>query len=489
MSHLAHQFLNSSGFHPHGYCYLWKPGLIWLHVISDGLIGLAYVAIGLALAYFVRSGRGDIPFSRMFVAFGVFIAACGATHFVEIWTLWQPVYWFAGGVKVVTAAASVFTAIALPPLVPVALGTTRAAKVSEKRRLELEAANAELNTLYAKLREADEAKTRFFANVSHELRTPLALILGPTESLLEAGNLPESDRHHAETVHRNAQLLLTHVNDLLDISKLEAGHMDVHYARADLTRIVRLAASHFESLAQQRQTSYTVQTPETLPAELDPDKIGRVLFNLLGNAFKFTPVGGRIRCILGTRESAGNLRATLAVHDSGPGIAAEQREVVFEPFRSTSKAGGTGLGLAIVKEFVELHGGTVSASDSPDGGALLSVELPLQAPPGTEVLEDWIEPAGFGTQAAHYIVEEQPAQTIAAEPSAGDSDRPLEAGRETVSIEAVQIAVLVRESSDVTDPLARDKGLAFLVDVEQAPSEICTNAGKRLPARGPQAES
>jgi signal transduction histidine kinase len=267
----------------------------------------------------------------MFVAFGVFIAACGATHFVEIWTLWQPVYWFAGSVKVVTAAASVFTAVALPPLVPVALGTTRAAKLSEKRKLELEDANTELRTLYAKLREADEVKTRFFANVSHELRTPLALILGPAESLLEAGKLPDADRRHVETVHRNANLLLTHVNDLLDISKLEAGPMDVHYARADLTRIVRLAASHFESLAQQRQITYTVQTPETLPAEVDPDKIGRILFNLLGNAFKFAPAGGRVRCILGTREVAGNPCATIAVHDSGPGIAPEQREVVFEP--------------------------------------------------------------------------------------------------------------------------------------------------------------
>jgi K+-sensing histidine kinase KdpD len=134
-----------------------------------------------------------------------------------------------------------------------------------------------------------------------------------------SGKLPDADRHHIETVYRNANLLLTHGNDLLDISKLEAGHMDMHYSRADLTRIVRLAASHFESLAQQRQITYTVQTPETLPAEVDPDKIGRILFNLLGNAFKFAPAGGRVRCILGTREVAGNPCATLAVHDSGPG--------------------------------------------------------------------------------------------------------------------------------------------------------------------------
>ncbi|MBA3970056.1 MAG: response regulator, partial [Gemmatimonadetes bacterium] len=239
-----------------------------------------------------------------------------------------------------------------------------------------------------------------------------------------SGKLPDADRHHIETVYRNANLLLTHVNDLLDISKLEAGHMDVHYARADLTRIVRLAASHFESLAQQRQITYTVQTPETLPAEVDPDKIGRILFNLLGNAFKFAPAGGRVRCILGTREVARNPCATLAVHDSGPGIAPEQREVVFEPFRSTALAGGTGLGLAIVKEFVGLHGGTVSASDSPEGGALLCVELPLQAPAGAEVLEEEIVPTMFAAQATPQLVEEQPAPVIARAPGPEDLNRP-----------------------------------------------------------------
>jgi signal transduction histidine kinase len=239
MTDFLQGILSTDGFHPHGYCYLWKPQLIWLHVVSDALIGLAYVAIGFGLAQFVRRGRGHLPFSRMFVAFGVFIAACGATHFVEIWTLWTPVYWLSGSVKVVTAAASVVTAVALPPLVPIALNTLASARVSEQRRRDLEDA-------HQRLKELDELKTQFFANVSHELRTPLALILGPVDQVLREGQIGEEERRRLETVQRNAELLLRHVNDLLEVAKLEAGRMELDYRRTDLARLVRRAGAHFD---------------------------------------------------------------------------------------------------------------------------------------------------------------------------------------------------------------------------------------------------
>lgn len=267
MTELAQDLLRTEGFHPHGYCYLWKPGLIWLHVISDALIGLAYVGIGLALATFVRRGRGHIPFSGMFVAFGIFIAACGATHFVEIWTLWTPVYWLAGGVKIVTAAASVFTALALPPLIPIALNTLTSARVSEQRREDLERA-------HLRLTELDELKTQFFANVSHELRTPLTLILGPVDEMLRDSQIPDEDRRRLGTVQRNAELLLRHVNDLLDFAKLEAGRMEVHYARVDLATLVRRTGANFESVAMSNGLSFSLEAPETFPAEVDAAQVG-----------------------------------------------------------------------------------------------------------------------------------------------------------------------------------------------------------------------
>ena len=127
-------------FLPHGFCYLWNPQLLWTHVVADLLIGLAYVAISTTLVYLVWKGRREFPFQGMFVAFGLFIGACGATHFVEVYTLWDPVYWFSAGVKVVTAVASVGTALLLPPLVPRVLHTVREAKLSEDRRVRAESA-------------------------------------------------------------------------------------------------------------------------------------------------------------------------------------------------------------------------------------------------------------------------------------------------------------------------------------------------------------
>ena len=114
------QWLFSSGLMPHGFCYQWKPALIWLHAVSDTLIALAYFSILVALIYFIRR-RWDIPFGWMFVCFGVFTAACGATHAMDVWTLWVPSYWIAGGVKVITVLASVPTAIFLIRVMPSAL--------------------------------------------------------------------------------------------------------------------------------------------------------------------------------------------------------------------------------------------------------------------------------------------------------------------------------------------------------------------------------
>ncbi len=404
--------LAGNDFIPHGHCYLWKPGLVWLHAASDSLIALAYVAISATLAYLVHKTRQEIPFHWMFLAFGSFIVACASTHFMDVWTLWRPAYWLSGGLKLITAVASVTTAIALPPLVPKALALIQEAKLSEERRLHLETANQELKMVYGKLKELDQLKSQFFANVSHELRTPLALILGPTEKLLTTGGLNEEQRHDLEVVDRNARLLLKQVNDLLDVSKLEAGKMGVNYAEVDLAQLVRLTAANFDGLAQERQISFAVEAPESVSAQVDAQKVQRILLNLLSNAFKFTPQGGSIRCVLSThpnpsdkskdaassQEEALVERAVIAIQDSGLGVPKQLRETIFERFSqgdggSTRRFGGTGLGLAIVKEFVELHGGTIAVSDAPSGGAIFTVELPLVAPPDVTVSKTGSEPS------------------------------------------------------------------------------------------------
>jgi PAS domain S-box-containing protein len=263
--------------------------------------------------------------------------------------------------------------------------------ITEKKKADAEIArkNQEQQQLLERIKELDELKSQFFANVSHELRTPLTLILGPAEKILSEGEyLQDLHRRDLHVIKRNAATLLKHVNDLLDISKLDAEKMAVSYAAIDLAKLTQLVCGHFDALAPERHISFAVDTPDTLDAEIDPDKIERVILNLLSNAFKFTSPGGRVRLALeGTDDNSG---ALITVQDSGPGVRAEDRHLIFERFRQSDGAsnrqfGGTGLGLAIAKDFVGLHGGSISVSDAPGGGALFQVNIPLKAPDGRHV--------------------------------------------------------------------------------------------------------
>ena len=152
----------SNAFIPHGHCYLWIPGLLWLHVISDALIGAAYLGISLILYLFVRKIR--LPFSPVFIAFGLFIALCGLTHFMAIWTVWNPDYLVDGMIKAATAAASAATAVGLFFIRPQVEEVVNTARLSEERRIRLEDAHVELENLYTQIKEVDELKTQFFAN-------------------------------------------------------------------------------------------------------------------------------------------------------------------------------------------------------------------------------------------------------------------------------------------------------------------------------------
>lgn len=259
----------------------------------------------------------------------------------------------------------------------------RAQRNSEAALAETRAANDKITRLYQKTLELDELKTQFFANVSHELRTPLTLIMSPLARRLAASGRPEAERREDEMMLRNAHILYRHVNDLLDVAKLESGHMDMDYTRIDLCGLVRVVASQFESLAAEKHIDYRIDVPDSLEAEADSEKLQRILTNLLANAFKFTPEGGRIEISL-RREGT---QAIIAVQDNGPGVPSDLREAVFERFRQVEggaqrRFGGTGLGLAIVREFTGLHGGTASLGEAPGGGALFIVQIPLHAPAG-----------------------------------------------------------------------------------------------------------
>lgn len=260
--------------------------------------------------------------------------------------------------------------------------------ITSKKEIEQELArkNAELERLVLQNRELDAQKNRFFSNISHELRTPLALILGPVDEMLADCGLSVEQRTDLASVRRNAVMLLRLVNDLLDLAKLDAGKMQLAYERVDVAALANEVFAHFKAHARQRRITCAVVTPEPLVADVDTEKLGQIIFNLVANAFHATPDGGRISCSL---EIADMDRWLLRVHDSGPGIPADMREQIFERFQrgleqsGASRLGtglGTGLGLAIVRDLVELHHGTVTVGDGPGGGALFQLELPLRAP-------------------------------------------------------------------------------------------------------------
>lgn len=457
---LSEMLERSSYFMPHGHCYLWIPNLLWLHVVSDLLIGTAYLGISIILYILVRKIR--LPFSPVFVAFGLFIGLCGLTHFFQVWTVWNPDYWSDGVIKAATATASVATALGLFFIKPQIEEFVHAARLSEERRVRLESTNAELEVLYRKVKEMDELKTQFFANVSHELRTPLALILGPSEQLLDDDNLRPEQRPQLQSVVNNGKALLKQVNDLLDVSKLEAGQMDARYARLDLASWLRRIASQFELMAEQRSIRYRLAVPDTMQVEADPDMLERVFINLLSNAFKFTPDGGSIEVEL----RPGGQDFEFVVSDSGPGVAADQRELIFERFRqgedhATRTHGGTGLGLAIVKDFVQLHGGKVAVDPAPQGGARFVVRLPNTAPSGAVVHE-----APQGLAPVTRVALEGVLQELRAEAEsrhAGSDEQVHQVGRPNV--------LVVEDNRDMRDfiagILAHDYNVVSASDGEQ----------------------
>jgi signal transduction histidine kinase len=293
-------------------------------------------------------------------------------------------------------------------------------QVAEASR-QLKEANAELARLYETTKELAQAKSQFFASVSHELRTPLTLILAPLERLLATLGPDDASRAELDRARRNALLLLGHINALLDAAKLEAGGIRPSYADVDMAVLVRTVAAFFESRAVERDVNLVVATPpESTDVQLDPEQIRRILFNLLGNALVYTPGGGMVRLELRPASS----EVTVEVGDSGPGVPADERELIFERFRQGStrvgSVPGTGLGLSIVRDLVALHGGKVSVTDAPEGGALFVVTLPRQAPAGTEVRAsarlEWGEDA---------LPPSQVAGAAAAESASDEEARPL----------------------------------------------------------------
>jgi signal transduction histidine kinase len=426
--HATHAPAAADGFLPHGFCYLWNKPLLLTHLWSDLLIGISYVVISFVLALLVHRARRDIPFSVVFVAFGLFIVTCGMTHFMEVWTLWRPVYWLSGGVKVVTAAASVATAVAMPFMLPKVHSTIRDAKLAREREVAaartgaLEESNAELTRLNASLHaalaeaeaerraaeqarhaaeEANAARSSFLAVMSHELRTPLNAVIGYAE-LLNLGVTGPVTAAQAEQLGRirgSASHLVGLIDQVLRFARLEAGRDEVRLEPFDAVAVARDAADMIAPLAAAKGLAFDVDVPDApVAVRSDPQKLRQVLLNLLSNAAKYTPAG-QIALVLETSSGAGatpgdgraaDALVVFRVRDTGIGVAPEHHEHIFDPFWQVSPAltrtvGGTGLGLSVSRQLARLLGGDLTVESAPGAGSTFVLTIPAVLPTSASV--------------------------------------------------------------------------------------------------------
>ena len=243
---------------------------------------------------------------------------------------------------------------------------------------------ARLTALNTELQRANQHKAEFLANMSHELRTPLNSILGFSQLLLEGdgGALTRDQRQDVETIMQNGQHLLALINDLLDISKLEAGKAQLHRGEVEVEALVEECVENVSSLAKTKKLELTFSVDQNVGrAFADAPKLKQILLNLLGNAIKFTE-SGSVR-VTAERQGA-DLR--VSVRDSGIGVPPEDIERIFESFQQgksgmTGKYQGTGLGLAICRQLVEMHGGRIWVRSAPGQGSTFIFTIPQRSVP------------------------------------------------------------------------------------------------------------
>lgn len=380
--------VDGQSFMSHGWCYLWLPQLWILHVSTDLAIGLSYVAISLTLVYLIYRARHDIPFSWIFLAFGLFIIACGATHFMEVWTIWHPNYWLSGYIKLITATVSVATAAVLPGLVPKVFELIHAVKLSQEQKMQMEVQSIQLAEARDAALEATRLKSEFLANMSHELRTPLNAIIGYSEILAEEAEDSgrEADLADLQKIRSAGKHLLALINDVLDLSKIEAGKMEVHLESFAVEPMLREVVSTIEPLIAKNDNRLEldlVGDPGLIRADLT--KLRQSLFNLLSNASKFTSQG-LVRLVARRERRADGEWLSFAVTDTGIGISPEQMNKLFQAFSqadaSTSKKyGGTGLGLVLSRRFCQMMGGDISVESVSGEGSTFTITLPSDGKP------------------------------------------------------------------------------------------------------------
>lgn len=416
------KLFDTSYFMPHGHCYLWQPDILWLNVLSDGFIALAYFAIPLTLLYFVMKKK-NAPFIGVFLLFAAFILSCGATHVMDIWTVWAPVYRLDGVVKLVTAVLSIGTALILIPVIPQALSLRSPRELEEANRA-LEMENAERRKAEEELREArNELEERVLARtaelaranerlkseirerelaekrkeellrqvesanseltdfahiVSHDLKAPLQSIGTLTDWLADdfSDKLGEKGLETLKLLKGRVRSMNALIEGILSYSK--AGREQESLDKVDIKELLDEVVN-------------TVCLPENIEIELvsgietiycDRTRLEQVFQNLLTNAIKYNDKEkGKIR--INCMKENGQFK--FGFSDNGIGIGERYFEKIFQIFRTLTPGDNrqtTGVGLAIVKKIIESCGGNIWLESEVGHGTTFYFMLPDRTPDG-----------------------------------------------------------------------------------------------------------
>lgn len=409
MHSIIEYLFGAASFMPHGYCLMWRPDLVALHAVSDMLIFLAYASIPAALVVFVRK-RPELEHRSTLVLFAAFILACGFTHLVAMFTLWQPMYGLQGIIKAMTALISLLTAFAIWPLLPklmkipspAALQAVNAdlGQVNDQLKREItehevtlqelramrselevrvEERTRELNIAYRELEQVNDDLSTFVHVASHDLKEPLRGIRYYAEIVAEdhGENLSAQGKGDLDAIAKLADRLDNLINSLREYSR--AGNKDEALESVDLNDVLRETVDNLKPLI--RESGIRVDIPELLPVIRCVRAHALTLMqNLITNAAKHTKDDPFVR-VEAKHDPDGSV--SILVSDNGPGIPQELHEDVFKMFRRVSKTGeksgtrdeSTGMGLAIVKRIVERYNGTVKLRSSPEGGAQFELLL------------------------------------------------------------------------------------------------------------------
>ncbi|HEY9641024.1 MAG TPA: ATP-binding protein [Coleofasciculaceae cyanobacterium] len=419
---------------PHGFCYLWKPSLVGLHILSDGAIALAYFSIPVGLIFFIRH-RQDIPFNWVFGLFSAFIIACGSGHLMNIWTLWHPNYWSAGLLKIITAAISLYTAYEIVRLLPQALSLPSSAQ--------LEAANQELSKTIAQLQatqsqlvqqEKMSSLGQLVAGVAHEINNPVNFIHGNLDPAARYAEdlLSILDQYQAELSQPSLEL------------QSQSQDIDLEYLREDFPKLLAsmkvgterirqivLSLRNFSRLDESEMKPVNIHEgidstllilshrlknrayPESSPITVEKQygnlplvecyagQLNQVFMNLIANAIDALEERDGLRSPEEREQASSTLTITtaltpddriqIAIADNGIGMSSSLCNRIFNPFFTTKPIGqGTGLGLSISHQVItKRHHGTLECQSRPGEGSTFIISIPSsQTQPSSQAVRN-----------------------------------------------------------------------------------------------------